>query len=99
MMMAAMVGAVPASFLGSSFDGAMDVPTKRRLTPRPRRSPGSRQQRRDQTGPPGLVARPRAPAAVTVEVFVEQHIVPQVRVALQLLVLPKHWPPPPPVAK
>src|SRR5688500_17451483 len=41
------------------------------------------QERRDEPGPPGLVARPEAAAVVAVEVLVEQQQVAPVRVGLE----------------
>src|SRR5215469_4363539 len=50
-------------------------------------------QRRHQPGPSGLVTGADAGAIVAVEIFVEQKIVPPVRVALELLSDAEHWPP------
>lgn len=50
------------------------------------------QQLRDQSGPAGLVRRTDAAAGITVEIFIEEKVIAEMRVTLDLVVRSEHGP-------
>src|SRR5262249_2503807 len=48
----------------------------------------------DNSGPPGLMARPKTGSVVAVEVFIEQEKIPPMQIVLKLPRTPLNWPPP-----